>query len=143
MAHEPNTHPTPVASGGTRQTGYRTLRGALGTDVRQPDLGSCPNVVSVAGFGSAGGAHVRSQGSGADQSQGIVAVQCGLVPASSGSIVLRFPIAPTSGQYWAAADWASLSPSVAGNNLTLAWTATRPILPNERLTLAYQWSVSQ
>jgi len=123
--------------------GYRTLRGALGTDVRQPDLGGAPKVSSLSGFGTGGGAYIRNNGSGADQSQGLVIIRCGLLPASSGTLVLAFGATISAGQYWAAADWAqplALSPS--GANLTINWTASRPLLSNEMLALAYQWSVS-
>jgi len=69
-------------------------------------------------------------------------VLTGLAPAASGTLALRFPIAPTAGQYWTAADWASLSPAIAGNVLTLTWNATRTLNSNERVVLAYQWMVS-
>jgi hypothetical protein len=142
MAHEPTQHPNPVAPGGTRMTGYRTLRGALGTDVRQPDLGGAPAVQSIAGFGAGAGAYIRNQGSAADRSQGIVIIKVGLTPAASGSIVLLFPQA-LGVAYWAAAEWASVTLTPAGAVLTINWTATRPLLPNETIALAYQWAVSQ
>lgn len=141
MAHEPTQHPFPVAPGGLRQTGYRTLRGALGTDVRQPDLGGAPNVVSIAGFGTAG-AMIVSQGSAADKSQGLVSIRCGPSPGASGTVVLNFGAPVSAGAYWAAADWASCTLSAAGNNLTITWTANRTLLPFEVLTLAYQWLIS-
>jgi hypothetical protein len=120
--------------------GYRTLRGALGTDVRQPDLGSPPIVASVTGFGSGSGAFIASQGSGADQSQGLVIVQAGINPGVSGTVVLVFPVIPPS--MFIAGEWCSVTQSLASHTLTITWTATRAILPNERLALAYQWSIS-
>lgn len=141
MANEPTQHPFPVAPGGLRLTGYRTLRGALGTDVRQPDLGGAPNVVSIAGFGSAG-ALILNNGSAADKSQGLVQIRCGPAPTSSGSVVLNFGAPVTAAAYWAAADWATCTLAAAGNNLTITWTANRTLLPFEVLLLAYQWAVS-
>lgn len=122
----------------------RPLRGPPSAYVRQPYLGSPPSVIQVLGFGAGGGASIRNNGSDADQSQGLIVIRCGLNPSASGSIQLFFPIAPVLGQYWGAADWASLgSPSVGGNVLMFPWTATRPLLSNETLLLAYQWAVSQ
>lgn len=148
---EPSQYPKPVASGGAPLVGYRTLRAALapaGFDMRQPDLGSPPGVLSVSGFGTGGnmgaGLAAGGHGSGADQSQGVVTIRTGLVSiAGSGTIVLRFPIAPGAGQYLVVGDWASFVPTPAGNNLSIAWTANRTLGPNERLRLSYGWAVSQ
>jgi hypothetical protein len=119
------------------------LRGPPPAFVRQPDLGSPPAVSAATGLGPGGGAYVRNHGSGADQSQGVVVVQVGTPPAASGTINLLFPIAPAAGQYWTAADWATLTPTIAGNQLQLAWAATRTLVAGERLLLPYQWTVSQ
>jgi hypothetical protein len=146
VATVPTQHPFPVASGGLRHSqAFRPLRGPPSQYVRQPDLGMAPAVVSIAGFasGSGAGAFIANDGGEADLSQGLVKIRVGLTPASAGTIVLQFPIPPTAGQYVAFADWASIVVSETGFNLTLAWTATRPLIPNETLTLAYQWTVSQ
>ena len=139
---QPTKYPTAVASGGThaQNTGPRTLRGPLGSDVRQPDLGSPPIVASVTGFGLGSGAFISSSGSGADQSQGVVIIQAGINPTSTGTVVLVFPVIPPT--MFIAGEWCSVTQSLASHTLTITWTATRPILPNERLVLAYQWSVS-
>jgi hypothetical protein len=137
MTH-PTQYPFPVAQRGS--VGLRSLRGPLGSDMRQPDLGGAPNVVSISGFGG-GGAYIRNNGAGADKSQGLVIVQCGLAPAATGTIVLNFGGAVTAANYWAAADWASIA-LAGGANLTLTWTASRMLNPLERLVLAYQWAVS-
>jgi hypothetical protein len=111
---------------------------------RQPDLGSPPAVSSVTGFGSGAGAMIGANGSGADQSQGLVLIRCGLSPGSTGTIVLAFPAGVASGQYWLAAAWASLAQAApAGNLLTITWTATEILNSNALLRLAYQWTVSQ
>jgi hypothetical protein len=112
--------------------------------VHQPDLGSPPNVVSVSGFGAGGlmGAFVANDAGQADQAQGMVRIWVGAAPAGSGTIVLRFPIAPTAGQYIALSDWATFTYGVAGNNLTINWTATRTLLPGEQLGVSYQWASS-
>jgi hypothetical protein len=134
--------PNPVAEGGLlRAQAFRPLRGPPAASVRQPDLGSPPIVVGVTGFGGSGGAFIRNNGSAADQSQGLVVIHCGINPAASGTIVLNFPIAPGA-RYWLGCDWAALGQSSAGNVLTITWTATRALLPNERFHLAYQWAVS-
>jgi hypothetical protein len=136
-------HNTALGPGGLRHANAtRPLRGPPTAYVRQPDLGSPPAVSGVTGFGGAAGAFVLNNGSGADQSQGLIAIRCGVDPAASGSIVLAFSVAPPAAGYWLAADWATLTQSEAADVLTIIWTATRPILPNELLTLAYQWSVS-
>lgn len=142
MAHEPNAHATPVSVRGA--FGLRPLRGPLGADVRQPDLGSPPLVKSIAGFGTTGaGAFVRNSGNGPDQSQGVVTIQVGLNPAAAGTITLTFPAGVSSGKYWYATDWAALTPQApSGNDQTISWAASRPLLSFERLHLAYQWAVS-
>lgn len=122
----------------TRGGFVRSLRSNPAGSVRQPDLGSPPRVASITGFGTSAGAFIRNHGSEADQSQGLVLIHCGTNLAASGTILLNFPIAPGA-LYWLAADWATLGQSSAGNILTITWTGTRPIRPNERLILAYQW----
>jgi hypothetical protein len=146
VATVPTQHPFPVAPGGLRHSqAFRPLRGPPSQYVRQPDLKSPPAVVSISGFasGSGAGAFIANDGGEADQSQGIVKIRVGLTPASAGTIVLQFPIAPLTGQYVAFAEWASIAATESGFNLNLAWIATRPLIPNETLTLAYQWTVSQ
>ena len=141
----PTQYPFPVASGGTRHANAtRPLRGPPTAFVRQPDLGSPPAVASVVGFGTGAGAFIRNNGSEADQSQGLVVVRCGLTPAASGVIQLSFPLGVVAGQYWGACDWATISNvSVATPILQFSWTASRPLLSNEVLLMAYQWAVSQ
>ena len=140
MGHEPSKYATPVSVRGS--VGLRPLRGPAGSDVRQPDLGSPPSVSALTGMGAGAGAYVRNNGNGPDQSQGVAVIFTGLAPAASGTLGLRFPIAPAVNQYWTAADWASLTQAIAGNVLTLTWTATRTLNSNERVIVAYQWAVS-
>lgn len=141
-ATTPTQYPSPVAQSGFQSV--RPLRGPPAAFVRQPYLGSPPSIAQVIGFGAGAGAFIRNHGSDADQSQGLIVIRCGISPGATGSIQLSFPIAPTLGQYWGAADWASFgSPSVGGNILMFTWTATRPLLSNEVLLAAYQWMVSQ
>jgi hypothetical protein len=125
-----------------RTTGAAASR--LYRAVHQPDLGSPPNVVSVSGFGAGGlmGAFIGNDAGQADQAQGMVKIWVGAAPAGSGTIVLRFPIAPSAGQYIALSDWATFTYGVAGNNLTINWTATRTLLPGEQLGVSYQWATS-
>jgi hypothetical protein len=141
----PTAHPFPVASGGLeRANATRPLRGPQSQYTRQPYLGSPPAISAATGFGGGAGAFILNNGSDADQSQGLVAVRVGVGASPSGEIVLAFPVAPTDGQYWFAADWATLAPQpVAGNDLALAWVATRTLVAGELVTLAYQWTVSQ
>lgn len=143
MTGEPSAYPKPVASPGG--PGYRTLRGSLGTDVRQPDLGGAPKVATISGFGAQAGAYIRAQGTEADRSQGIVVIHGGLVPSASGTVVLEFaPNTPGAGMYVTFADWASFgAQSIAGTRLTLNWTANRVLGANERLRIAYQWAISR
>lgn len=141
-ATTPTQYPSPVAQSGFQSV--RPLRGPPAAFVRQPYLGSPPAVVSVLGFGTGGGGFIRNNGSDADQSQGLVVIRCGINPSASGAIQLSFPVAPVAGQYWGAADWATFgAPAIGGNILQFNWTATRPLLSNEVLLLAYQWAVSQ
>jgi hypothetical protein len=139
-----DAYPKPVASGGlTGAAAFRSLRGPPATSVRQPDLGGAPRVSAATGFGTGGGAYVRNNGSDADQSQGIVVCRCGLNPAATGTLNLTFPgPAPTAGLYWIASEWATFVPTTAGQALQLAWTATRTLVPNETVTVAYQWTTS-
>lgn len=137
-----NQYPFPVASGGMEQDGQpRAMRNYLGY-VRQPDLKQAPSVVTTTGLGTGGGAGIVNEGSDADQSQGLIRLQVGLSPASSGTCPIRFPIAPGAGQYRIFADWATLTPTVSVNQLLIAWTATRPLIPGEEVTIAYQWANS-
>jgi hypothetical protein len=138
MGHEPTQYPKPVSQRGSYA--LRALRGAVGTDVRQPDLGSPPIVSAVTGFGTGQGAYVRNNGAAADQSQGLVVIQCGINPGASGTVVLVFPNVPPS--MFVAGDWGSFTQGLVTKTLTITWTATRTLLPNERLLLAYQWSQS-
>lgn len=148
---EPTQYPAPVNSGGLwNDIGAEwpfTLRNYL-LSVRQPGLGNAPNVVSLSGFGSPGlvgpGATISGTGNDADQTDGLVKIFVGLAPAGSGTIVLRFPIAPGAGTYVLFADWANAlgNGTPAGNNLTINWTANRTLIANEVLMLAYQWAVS-
>jgi hypothetical protein len=140
----PTPYPFPVAPGGLAQTqAFRPLRGTPQAFVRQPELGQAPKIFGLNGFGAGGGAFIRNHGSEADQSQGLVVVRCGLNPAGTGVLQLSFPAGVVTGQYWCAADWASLSTVAATPVLQINWTATRPLLSNEVLLLAYQWTVSQ
>jgi hypothetical protein len=140
----PTQYPFPVASGGLRSApSFRSLRGPPFGSVRQPDLGSPPAVFGLGGFGGGMGARIASHGSEADQSQGLVVIRCGLNPAASGVVQLRFPAGLSAGQYWIAADWASFALTPAGLILQCNWTATRALIANEVLSMAYQWAVSQ
>jgi hypothetical protein len=138
MGHEPTQYPKPVPQRGSYA--LRSLRGAVGTDVRQPDLGAAPIVANVTGFGTGQGAYIRNNGAGADQSQGLVVIQCGINPTGSGTVVLVFPNIPPT--MFVAGDWGSFTQGLASHTLTITWTATRTLNPNERLLLAYQWSIS-
>jgi hypothetical protein len=118
------------------------LRGS--PTIRQPYLGSPPSVASVSGFGTGAGGFILNNGSDADRSQGLVAIRVGLNPSNGGSVSLYFPVAPTTGQYVAMAEWSTpLNPVVVGNNLNMTWANARPLIPGELLLLAYQWAVSQ
>jgi hypothetical protein len=141
MAHEPSQRPFPKATGGLAGATYGRPMRSPGT-LRPPDLGQPPAVVSLSGFGAPAGAYIRNEGSAADQAQGIVVIRAGVIPTGSGTIVLTFPAGVVANQYVFLADWASFAPAIAGAQATLTWTATRPILANERLLLAYQWSNS-
>jgi hypothetical protein len=139
MANESTQYPNPTSQRG----GFvRALRGP-GT-VRQPDLGGAASVVNLTGFGAGQGAFFRAHGTENDKSQGLAVIGCGILPLSSGTIVLNFPAGIVAGQYLFFADWASLSEAApAGNQITISWTANRPLLSNERLLLEYQWAISQ
>jgi hypothetical protein len=144
VATFPTQYPFPVAPGGTRHSNpTRPLRGPPAAFVRQPYLGSPPAVFGLAGFGTGSGAHIRNNGSDADQSQGMVVIRCGINPLGVGVLQLSFPAGIVAGQYVILADWATMTLNVAGNVLQCNWNATRPLLPNEVLTAAYQWTVSQ
>jgi hypothetical protein len=137
VGHSPTQYPYPVAQRGAF---LRTLRSA---DVRQPDLGSPPSVVSVSGFGANQGGFIRNSGAGADRSQGLVVIHCGAAPAATGTIVLTFPAGIIAAQYVFLCDFATIvAGAPAGNQITLTWNATRVLAGNERLLLAYQWTVS-
>ena len=137
MGQTPIQHPTPVS---VRGAYLRPLRGALGSDVRQPDLGSPPAVASASGFGTGSGAGIVHSGSQADQSQGLVAIKVGAGPATTGTVVLTFPLTPPA--MFVAADWATIAQGLVSKTLTLTWTGTRPLVPGETLLVAYQWQVS-
>lgn len=142
----PTAYPFPVASGGLEHASHvRPLRGPPAAFIRQPYLGLAPAVSAVSGFGTGAGAFIANNGSDADQSQGMVRIRCGLAPTASGSIALAFPGSPLASSYVALADWAAISNPIAlaGGLLTIAWTANRPLLPNQTIHLAYQWAVSQ
>lgn len=145
VATFPTPRPFPVAPGGlAHNPATRPLRGPPSAFVRQPYLGSPPAVAGVAGFGTGAGAFIRNNGSDADQSQGLVVIRCGLIPAASGAIQLSFPLGAVTGQYVGFADWAAISPiTVATPIVQFAWTANRALRANEVLHLAYQWTVSQ
>ena len=144
VATFPSQYPHPVAPGGLLHfPSTRPLRGPPSAFVRQPDLGSPPAVFGLAGFGTGSGAFIRNNGSDADQSQGLVVVRCGVNPLGVGVLQLRFPLGVSTGQYVLLADWASFVLTSATPVLQCAWNATRPLLPNEVLTAAYQWAVSQ
>jgi len=131
------------AAFGQGASNSRPLRGPPMAFVRQPYLGSPPQVVSISGFGTSAGAYVLNNGSDADQSQGIVAIRVGLNPSSLGNVTLYFPIAPGAGQYVAMADWsAPITPVVSASNLLLGWSGNRPLVTGELLLLAYQWAIS-
>jgi len=132
------------AAMGQGASNARPLRGPPNAYIRQPYLGSPPQVVSVSGFGTGAGGFVLNNGSDADQSQGLVAIKVGLNPAASGSVSLYFPIAPVANQYVVFADWSlPITPTVSVNNLLLGWSGSRPLVSGEQLLLAYQWRVSQ
>lgn len=144
VATFPTQHPFPVAPGGLcHNPAVRPLRGPPAAYVRQPYLGSPPAIFGLAGFGTGSGAHIRNNGSDADQSQGMIVIRCGINPLGLGVLQLSFPAGIVAGQYVILADWANMTLNVAGSVLQCNWTATRPLLPNEVLTAAYQWAVSQ
>ena len=144
VATFPTQHPFPVAPGGLlHNPSTRPLRGPPAAYVRQPYLGSPPAIFGLAGFGTGSGAHIRNNGSDADQSQGMIVIRCGINPLGLGVLQLSFPAGIVAGQYVILADWANMTLNVAGSVLQCNWTATRPLLPNEVLTAAYQWAVSQ
>jgi hypothetical protein len=145
VATFPTSHPFPVSSGGLRHVNAtRPLRGPQSAYVRQPDLGSPAKVAGIAGFGAGSGAFIANDGGEADQSQGVVVIRCGLAPLGVGAIQLNFSTPVATGQYTAFADWANIGViTVAAPTVQFAWNANRPLLPNEVLRLAYQWTVSQ
>jgi hypothetical protein len=144
VATLPTQYPSPVSAGGLEHASHvRPLRGPPAAFVRQPDLGSPPAVFGLAGFGAGSGAFIRNNGSDADQSQGLVVVRCGLNPLGVGVLQLSFPAGVATGQYVILADWATFNLTAATPVLQCSWNATRPLLPNEVLTAAYQWAVSQ
>jgi hypothetical protein len=105
-------------------------------------LGGAPMVMGLAGFGAGMGAFIRNQGRDADRAQGLVIIRCGLNPVGTGVLQLNFPQAIVTGQYVVLADWATFSLTVASPTLQANWTATRPLLSQETLVAAYQWTVS-
>jgi hypothetical protein len=110
---------------------------------RPPDLGQALRVAGLAGFGSGASAGVTHQGQDADQVQGLVTIYTGTTaPAGSGAIQLSCPAGVVAGQYVLLADWASWTYTVATPLLQGNWTANRPLLAGEVLTMAYQWSVA-
>lgn len=133
-----------VAGGfnGQGASNARPLRGPPVAFVRQPYLGSPPAVSAISGFGTGSGAMIRNNGSDADQSQGLVAVKVGLNPATAAEITLHFPVEPADSQYWFGSDWASAEATYDGNDVSLALTLGRRLVPGEWLLLAYQWAVS-
>jgi len=144
VATFPTAYPFPVASGGlAHDTAVRPLRGPPAAFVRQPYLGQAPSVAGLVGFGAGMGAYVANNGSDADQSQGLVVIRCGLNPLGVGVVQLNFPAGLVAGQYLALADWlATVSYTLTSPLWQVNWTANRPLLPNEVLTMAYQWAVS-
>ena len=144
VATFPTPHPFPVAPGGlAHASAERPRRGPPAAYVRQPDLGSPPAIFGIGGFGSGSGAMIVPNGSAADQSQGLVSIRCGINPLGVGVLQLSFPLGVTAGQYVAFADWAALSLNASTPVLQINWNANRALSPNEVLTLAYQWAVSQ
>lgn len=141
---ETTQYPFPVSRGGLLHGGVpHAMRNYLGY-LRQPDLKQPPQAVGPTGLGTGNiGAWIQNEGSDADQSQGLIKLRVGLAPAASGTCPIYFPIAPTGGQYRVLCDWATLTPTVSVNNLLIGWAATRPLVPGETLTIAYQWAVSQ
>lgn len=132
-----------MAADGLGDSSANPLRGPPVAFVRQPYLGSPPQVVTITGLGNGSGAFILNQGADADQSQGLVALRVGLAPASTGTLTLFFPVAPVANQYIWLADWATLGAlTVSVNNLSAGWTASRPLVTGELLLLAYQWAVS-
>lgn len=127
---------------GMAGTPLRPLRGPPASFTRQPYLGSPPAVSANAGFGLGGGAGIINQGSDADQSQGLVNILVGSNPSPNGSVSLTFPAGIVANQYVFLLDWATLVVGIAGSVATLTWTATRTLIPGERLFIAYQWTVS-
>ena len=142
MAHEPTRYASPTSQRGA--VGLHALRSSLSADVRQPDLGQPPAVSAITGFGTVmAGASITSNGSAADRSQGLVAIRVGIAPGASGNVTLSFPAGVATGQYVYFADWAALAPQIpAAGNQTINWTASRSLIPNENINLAYQWTVS-
>jgi hypothetical protein len=144
VATFPTQYPHPIAPGGLlHNPSTRPLRGPPSAFVRQPDLGSPPAIFGIAGFGTGSGAHIRNNGSDADQSQGLVAIRCGINPLGVGVLQIRFPLGVVAGQYVLLCDWAAFVVTPATPILQCTWNANRPLLPNELLTVAYQWAVSQ
>lgn len=139
---DPTQYPSPQSDRGPLHA--RSLRTSPQTTVRQPDLGSPPNVVSVTNLGGAGaGAFILNNGSDADKTQGLVALKVG--PGQSGNpvVTLRFPAGIAGGQFVFLADWCSISPGApAGGQIALTCTPNRTLVGGELLLLAYQLTVS-
>lgn len=139
---DPTQYPAPQSDRGAhRSSGLRT---APSMSVRQPYLGSAPQVVSLTNMGGAGaGAGIINNGSDADQTQGLVIITVG--PGQSGNpvLTLRFPAGIAGGQYVFFADWCSISPGApAGGQIALTCTPNRALVGGEKILLAYQWTVS-
>jgi len=140
----PTQYPDDTSQRGTLQ--MAGLRSPPQFDVRPPDLKSPPMVSALgAGLGTGAGAFVRNNGSDADQAQGLVIIRAGSNPtAGPYTLTLTFPAGVAGGQYVFFADWATCAAGApSGNNITITLTATRAVLPNERLHFAYQWAVSR
>jgi hypothetical protein len=108
---------------------------------RPPAPGAAPIVVSATGLGAGGGVGI---GGNADSAWGHLRVFVGLGAASTGTIVLQWPVAPpaSAAGVECACDWATLV--LTGTNpLTITWTAVAPLIPNSKpIGLSYEWNVA-
>jgi hypothetical protein len=105
------------------------------TDTRPVNPGTGPIVVSATGLGSGGGVGL---GANSDSAWGIINVFVGLGAATTGTIILQWPVTPPTLQFTAA--FATLA-VIGANPYTITWTAPAPMLPNSKPhALAYQWA---
>ena len=130
-----------VPGGQNLDWGVTPLRQYPPGTVRAVDQKNPPVIVSATGLGN-GGAFIINQGADADASQGLIACRIGLGFASTGTVVIQWPVAPpaAAGGFVFLCDWATLVPS-GTNPITLTWTQlpSEILVPGQRKLIAYQW----